>query len=301
LQVPQVDGLEAYIQNFPDRIIHSKSYRSPESYANKNVLVIGNSSSGHDVIESVQQCARLPVYVSRHSQSRWEGPNPPPGIVWKPVISRFLPNGEVVFADGTILRNIDAVIYCTGYKASFPFWNSKVNGGPLYEYERGRLIGSYQHTFFRDHPTLGIVGLPRVLTFRSFEYQAVALARIFAGRNALPLPDKPTMEEWERDRDELVTHEQRKFHDVPWENPETGSWVGGETWVWFKALYDLAGLPQLGGAGRCPPVLDEKTRWAIENLKKFPDPKPEMELVEGREPGWEVVRPVPRKDLLHFI
>lgn len=295
--VPQVVGLTSYISSYPERIIHSKSYRTPYAYASKNVLVIGNSSSGHDVVTSLLQAAHLPVYVSRRSRSRWEGDTPPPGVVWKPTVAEYLPDGAILFSDGSILTEIDAVIYCTGYKPSFPFWNSKVNGRTLWDYQQDRLIGSYQHTFFRDYPTLGIVGLPRVLTFRSFEYQAVALARAFSGRNAVPLPSEKEMVRWERDRESLVTREGRRFHDILYENAETNSWENGETMVWFQALYDLAGLPLLGGGGRCPPILGEETRWAIEHLRKYPDPDQQ----NGEEKEWEMVQRAPRKDLLHFI
>jgi hypothetical protein len=83
---------------------------------------------------------------------------------------------------------------------SYPFWHRTANGGLLWDYTPDQLVGSYLHTFFRDHPTLGIVGAPRVLTFRSFEYQAVALTRVFAGRDALPLPSTSEQARWVSER-----------------------------------------------------------------------------------------------------
>ncbi|KAH0592438.1 hypothetical protein MHUMG1_09824 [Metarhizium humberi] len=262
-QVPQVPGLEAYMAKFPGRVSHSKFYRSPLLYEHKRVIVVGNSASGHDVAADLVSAAQHPVYVSRRSKSKWDGDEPPPGISWKPTIREFQPDGRVVFADDTYLDNVDAVIYCTGYKASFPFWNEKANKQPLWDYKADRLVKSYRHTFFRDYPNLGIVGLPRTLTFRSFEYQAIALARLWSNRNSIPLPSREEQEAWEVQQAEKTRARGVKFHDVPWENGETAEYLG--------YLFDIAGLGTLSGEGRIPPALGRDLVWAIENIHKYPE------------------------------
>ena len=253
--------------------MHSKYYRSPAVYADKRVVVIGNSASGHDVTADLVPAARLPVYQSRRTPSRWDGDKPPPGIAWKPIISEFdVATGRIVFADGTHLDDVDAVIYCTGYRPSYPFWHAAANGrdgngvggAGLWDYEADKLVGNYWHTFFRDLPTLAAVGVPRTLTFRSFEYQAVAIARLWAGRSVVGLPDAAEQARWEADRERLVRREHRRFHDIPWED--------GETRGWLQGLFDIAGLGTLTGEGRVPPVLTRETIWAIEHLRKYPEP-----------------------------
>lgn len=274
--------------------MHSKYYRSPKPYQNKKVLIIGNSASGHDISTELVNHAKLPVYQSIRSKSRWDGSEPPSGIAWVPMISSFLPNGDIEFTDGTILDDIDHVIYCTGYRHSFPFWNEKNNGRPLWDYENNKLIKGYWHTFLYDFPTIGLVGIPRVLSFRSWEYQAIALARLFAGRLSKPLPSVGEMESWERDRLGDVRREGRKYHDIQWETGETLEWLG--------KLFEWAGLGTLEGDGRTPPALTREVVWAIEHLRKYPEPgKDEMkDVLMGEEVGWVVVEEV-RKDLLHFI
>ncbi|KAH8881341.1 putative dimethylaniline monooxygenase [Thozetella sp. PMI_491] len=262
--IPEVPGLPEYISAFPGRVMHSKVYRTAHEFAGQRLLVIGNSASGHDVADQVIKSglAAGSVYQSRRSKNRWDGDLPPEGIVWKPIIERYTADGTIVFVDGTTLGkdDIDAIVYCTGYKISFPWWNVKANGRPLWDYDADRVLGNYQHTFLQDFPTLGIVGVPRALTFRSFEYQAIALARVFAGRATLPSVEE--QKAWEAERAEQQRNAHKRFHDIDWDN---GSTVGYLTW-----LYRLAGLPQLDGKGRAPPVLDAATRWAIENIKKYP-------------------------------
>lgn len=282
------------MDKFPGRVSHSKAYRVAEEYTDKRVLVIGNSASGHDVTTQLVRSGKLKgsVYQSRRSRSRWDDRDAPEGVIWKPIIREYNSStGEIIFEDGSALDNIDAVIYCTGYKPSFPFWNAKANGGPLFDYHENRLLGFYQHTFSNRFPySLAIVGIPRVLTFRSFEYQAVALARLFSGRNAKSLPSPLKMKEWETVRVELVKSEHRNFHTILWDN--------GETMEWFRYLYELSGLPLLEGKGRVPPVLDRKARWAYDHLKKYPEPGKDEESV-GEE-GWFVVERC-KKDSAHFI
>jgi hypothetical protein len=272
-------------------VLHSKSFRSAKIFSQKSVLVIGNSASGHDVTTALIQAAKLPVYQSRKSPARWDGDRPPRGIEWKPVVKEYLPSGEIVFDDGSVLSDIDAVIYCTGYKASFPFWNTNANGAPLWDYTHDRLVGNYLHTFLTDFPTVGIVGIPRTLTFRSFEYQAIALARVFSRRNAIPLPSREQQQHWEKERSELVSREKRRFHDIPWDN--------GETISYLQQLFEIAGLPRIEGQGRYPPVLGERTRWAIEHVTKFP--LPDKDKDEEERHGWTVISASSCKDSLHFI
>ena len=245
-------GLPQYQDLFPDRIVHSKIYRTPQIYANKKVLVIGNSASGHDVAADLVLTAHLPVYQSRRSASRWDGSEPPPGMEWKPVIREYLPSGRIVFEDDTYLDDIDVVIYCTGYKPSYPFWNVRNNGREIWDYQKNKLVKTYLHTFFQDFSTLGIVGVPRVLTFRSFEYQAIALARLFANRQSVDLPSVKEQEKWEKEREESRRRQNKKYHDIEWDTGETLNWLG--------SLYRIAGLGLLTGEGRLPPVLKDEVR-----------------------------------------
>jgi hypothetical protein len=301
LQIPEVNGLTQYMTLFPTTVRHSKTYRSPYLYRNKKVLIIGNSASGHDLTTELIQTAHLPVYQSRRSASRWDGNEPPPGVEWKPVVKEYLPSGRIVFEDNSYWDAIDTVIYCTGYKPSFAFRNVKSNGRELWDYAANKLRNTYIHTIFQDFRTLGIVGMPRVLTFRSFEYQAIALGRLFSGRNGGGLLGIEEQESWEREREIEKREKGKKFHDIEWETCETMNWFG--------ELYRIARLPRLSGEGRCPPVLGEEVRWAVEHLRKYPEPGKEKEQRlnqlddedNANVDEWVVVEREERKDMLAFI
>ncbi|EME78128.1 uncharacterized protein MYCFIDRAFT_57535, partial [Pseudocercospora fijiensis CIRAD86] len=287
--VPYVSGINEYREKFPHRIVHSKVFRTAREYANQRVLVIGNSASGYDVahILLTSKLLKGPLYVSRRSPGRWDGKHPPEGMLWKPIITEYKSDGSILFSDGTSLSGIDKIIYCTGYQPSYPFWNTKSHGRDLYDYQNSRLINNFQHTFLHDFPTLAFIGVPRVLTFRSFEYQAVAIARFWSGRNSKPMPSITEQKVWEERR----AGEGKRFHQLEWGN--------GETMDWFRWLYEFAGLPRIEGNGRCPPVLGERTRWAIEHVRKYPEGG-EQAVVEDEEADWTIVRRE-RNDALWFL
>lgn len=259
-------------------MVHSKYYRSAGLYAGQRVLTIGNSASGWDITNELARTARRPVYNSRRRRSPLEGDEPEPGTAWKPVVARYRDDGAVEFEDGTALGpdEVDKVVYCTGYRPSFPFWNAERNGGEIYDYENGKLVGTYWHTFFSAHRTLGIVGIQKALTFRSFEYQAVALARLFAGRNVLPLPPLREMRRWEDDRLRWVNETGRKYHDV---ESQPGR-LGEDTLIWLGFLYKMAGLGTLKGDGRLPPVLSTEVREALKNIRKYPRRDPDEKKLD---------------------
>ncbi len=51
----------------------------------------------------------------------------------KPSLKGFKDSG-VVFEDGTVEENIDAVVFCTGYKTKYPFLPPALTDGPQGEF-----------------------------------------------------------------------------------------------------------------------------------------------------------------------
>lgn len=91
------------------------------------------------------------------------------------------------FEDGSIERDIDAIVFCTGYSYTFPFLKSF---SPRIEYE---LL--YQYIFYMPDPTLAFVEMPeKIVPFPFAECQAAAVARVWSGR--LTFPSKQEMQEW---------------------------------------------------------------------------------------------------------
>ncbi|KAJ5383567.1 Glycoside hydrolase family 71 [Penicillium concentricum] len=215
--LPNIEGLVETSAEFPDKFEHSKSWRSQDSYVNKKVVIVGGGISAADLVEDLHQIVKGPLYVSRRGnvgflEDAWLLPN----VVDKSTISRIssAAGGTVEFQDGTSIT-FDKIIFATGYKLSYPFLPFEAVT------PQNRLDGFYQHIFRIGDPSLAIIGqvsLPvplsitvfkriwwdfvltrskvrAAISFRIYEYQAVAVSRFLAGRSQ-DLPSKAEQDEW---------------------------------------------------------------------------------------------------------
>jgi hypothetical protein len=62
----------------------------------------------------------------RHEAAQLQGPvlapaQPRPNLSRVPLVQQLRPDGSARFPHGQVVRELDAVVYCTGYKYSFPF------------------------------------------------------------------------------------------------------------------------------------------------------------------------------------
>ncbi|KAI1892029.1 hypothetical protein AGOR_G00149780 [Albula goreensis] len=108
-------------------------------------------------------------------------------VVMKPNLKEFR-GSSLVFEDGSVEDQIDAVIFCTGYSYSFPFLPTSLFPGPGHE------LTLYQHVFppALEHPTLAVLGLFQAKgpIMPVMELQARWATRVFAGLNKLPPKEK---------------------------------------------------------------------------------------------------------------
>jgi dimethylaniline monooxygenase (N-oxide forming) len=106
-------------------------------------------------------------------------------IAVKPNIDRFAGGRTVRFVDGSE-EKIDLVVYCTGYKITFPFFDENLisaaeNRLPLYR----RVVSP-------EHPGLYFIGLiqPLGAIMPLAEAQAEWVADLLSGRGTLPSPSE---------------------------------------------------------------------------------------------------------------
>lgn len=102
-------------------------------------------------------------------------------IAVKPNIDRFSGGRRVRFADGSE-EEIDLVVYCTGYKITFPFF------APELVKADGNRLPLYRRVASVDHPGLFFVGFiqPLGAIMPLAEAQAEWIADLLSGRGSLP-------------------------------------------------------------------------------------------------------------------
>ena len=194
--LPDIQGIREWDEKYPHSISHSKFYDSPEPFRGLKVVVVGSSASGLDIGAQINEVTKGKLIVSQRSESYLSASASTDTII-RPEIVEFLPPIEydrgIRFADGHIEKEVDAVVFCTGYLYSYPFLTSLE---PPVVTNGWRTMSVYQHLFYIEHPTLVFPGLAqRVIPFPISENQAAVFSRVWSGR--LNLPSKDDMIAWQ--------------------------------------------------------------------------------------------------------
>ncbi|KAF4635625.1 hypothetical protein G7Y89_g2462 [Cudoniella acicularis] len=182
--IPAIWGIDEAYKALPHKFEHSKFFRSPDDYVGKKVVVVGGNVSAGDLVADLSPIVKGPLYISQRGRNEaLSAVFAFDGVVTKPQIKRISADhgGIVEFEDGSTVENFDKIIFATGYRLSYPF----LNPDPVTP--QNRLSGFYQHIFKIGDPSLSVIGqVKAALSFRVYEYQAVAVARFLAGRAKLP-------------------------------------------------------------------------------------------------------------------
>ncbi|KAK4680220.1 monooxygenase [Podospora pseudoanserina] len=242
IYIPDMKGISEFNSTHPDIISHSKYYRTPEPFRNKKVIVVGNAASGLDIASQISQVSQQPLLLSVRT------PTPAANLEWTgaeevPEIEEFLVADRAVrFKEGRVEKDIDAIVFATGYLYSFPFLTSLQ---PPLVTDGRRVRGLYKHLFHIEHPTLVFPGLPiKVVPFPVSQSQAATFSRVWA--NLLPLPSVDDMKRWE---DEEAEKKGSKYHVWP---------VGADS-EYINSVYDW--ITEAGIPGKEPPRWDEEQCW----------------------------------------
>lgn len=186
-RIPDIPGLEELKAAFPHRVIHSKQYRSPDSYKGQNILVIGGGVSSLDICREVGEIAANTYQSVRGGKFDLpESMLPPTSSRVGQVVEFHLQDGDshldnhdgnepnpipgwAILADGTVLNNIHHVVIATGYITSYPFLpHLQSDTAPIDSAGDGLIVTSdgvvahnlHKDIFYIQDPTLAFVGVP---------------------------------------------------------------------------------------------------------------------------------------------
>ncbi|CAK7207882.1 monooxygenase [Sporothrix eucalyptigena] len=253
--VPHIANIEAFQEAHPGVLTHSKRYRNPDKFRGKKVIVVGNQASGLDIAAQIHSVVEGPMYLSVHTPTISEGLKRLTGAEEVPEIQEFLVEERGVrLADGRLIRDVDIVLFCTGYLFSLPFLQREKPTGenPLGDLlSNGRRIHRlYDDMFHIDHPTLAFLCLPmKVVPYPLAQAQAALVARVW--NNTLELPSTEEMNEWEKEA-EMVR------------GPTFHVWPQGDDGIYINALYQriTEGSESVASrAGKEPPRWNNYLVW----------------------------------------
>ncbi|KAL7625675.1 monooxygenase [Parahypoxylon ruwenzoriense] len=255
----------------PGVVSHSKAYRDAAPFRGKKVVVVGTGPSGLDVAAQIRPLCAPPLLLSArtgakpemlaHISGGDEGALRQVGEIKRFVVGErgveFSPHdgGGETAAAPHVERDVDAVVFCTGYLYTFPFLGASLADGEAPLVTDGRRVrGLARHFLHVAHPTLAFPGLPmKIIPFPLAEAQAAVLARAWA--NVLPLPPRSVLEEWERADAEAGADVDGKYH--VFRKGGDGRYINGlHDWV-------VSHTTRRGeeGGGKEPPRWDEELLW----------------------------------------
>ncbi|XP_015597693.1 flavin-containing monooxygenase FMO GS-OX-like 4 [Cephus cinctus] len=172
--IPSIPGIET----FPGTFLHSHSYRKPEVYSGKTVIILGASSSGTDIAIELHSHA-YKVYLSHHNARITSVL--PSNIIQVDAIERISVN-QFFLKDGTSV-SADTFIFCTGYKYKFPFLDESCG----IQVDDNYVSPLYKHLINIAHPTMCLVGIPFVvIPFPMFHMQVQFFLNLLKERFQLP-------------------------------------------------------------------------------------------------------------------
>jgi cation diffusion facilitator CzcD-associated flavoprotein CzcO len=252
--IPDVRNIAEFHKTHPDVIIHSKLFRNPKPFTAKKVIVVGNSASGLDIGRQIRSISKQPLLLSVRTPTSPENLELV-GAEEVPEIEEFLVEEKGVrFKGGRAEKDVDAIVYATGYLYSLPFLDSFA---PSLLTNGRRVYGLYRDLFHIEHPTLVFAGLPiRVNPWGTSETQAALVSRVWA--NQLPLPSADQMNRWAEKEEEK-------------RGPKYHVWPPGADIEFVNSTHDW--IVSSSTPGKIPPKWDDYILWQksiiLEARRKF--------------------------------
>ena len=196
--VPNVPSFEG-IDCFPGRVIHGHEFRDAVEFRGQRLLIVGASYSAEDIALQCRKYGAASVTCSYRTGAM--GFDWPDGIEELPLVDRF--EGSTVYFSNGEIREIDAVILCTGYLHHFPFLSEDLR---LLAHNRLYPGDLYKGVFWINNPKLMYLGMQdQYYTFSMFDAQAWYARDAILGRIKLPGESdmRADVEIWQRREEAL--------------------------------------------------------------------------------------------------
>jgi hypothetical protein len=191
-------------QTFP--IIHSRTYRDPEDYRDKCVIVVGGSHSGIDICGELAPVAKQVILSMKEENiEHFKGILNLLRLSGKQLCTDYLsttfsiaPCIERIDKDTVYFKNQtsikpDLIIFATGYDYRMPFLLGKLQVDQDRLFKNRYVYPLYKQIFHANFPdgTLSFIVIPyRVVPFPLAEVQSHLIARVLCGKISLPTREK---------------------------------------------------------------------------------------------------------------
>uniref|UniRef100_A0AC34FEU1 Flavin-containing monooxygenase n=1 Tax=Panagrolaimus sp. ES5 TaxID=591445 RepID=A0AC34FEU1_9BILA len=167
-----------WIENLKIPTIHSHDYRKAKTYEDKIVAIVGAGASGIDIGIQICKYAKK-VYLCHHNFKATQI-QLPKTIEIVPGVTNATKD-SIILTDGTILHDVEAVILCTGYRYTYPFFDKSIIQTPENDSYVSPLFAHVAHVQYPD--SLFFIGLNIVVVpFILFDYQVGLALSLINGK-----------------------------------------------------------------------------------------------------------------------
>lgn len=208
-----VAGLDEWIKS--GAAFAARDFQNCEFAKDKNVIVVGNGSSGSDILNQVSTVARKVYHSVRNVEKVASTTGYPQfeGLKTVPTITKVdWPTRTVDFSDGTQATEIDYLVYATGYLYSLPFLDSSLRAdllGDAGKTSAPRVYNLWKQIFYVKDPTLAFSLLPQLIVpFPLAELQAALMVKAFNG-------DLVVSQKSDDELDPNLATKQPGYHPIP--------------------------------------------------------------------------------------
>ncbi|KIJ63997.1 hypothetical protein HYDPIDRAFT_91130 [Hydnomerulius pinastri MD-312] len=193
---PNVEGLHELKET--GKVRHAKTWKGPNGYEGKRVVVIGNANSANEMAAQLAPVAQLPIYRSTRRISIF--PSLPDNRIEDvgPVVrysSTAAGEKVTVHLQDRNIENVDCVLFGTGYYPDVPYLRvlepkSRTEGSirqliPLTDQtiQPARIPSLYQQVLYAHNSSLAFIGaLVSFIPFAFADLTSTWLAGVWSGR-----------------------------------------------------------------------------------------------------------------------
>lgn len=212
---------------FEGLVLHSHNYRHAETFSERTVLCLGAGASGQDIALDIAKKAKQ-VYLA-HRKNPLQSPLP--SNVKQVRGLKEVKSKSVILEDGSELA-VDSLLFCTGYKYTFPFLTPECNVKTFGE----RVTPLYKHLINTSHPSMCIIGVCKTICpFPQFDLQVRFFLSTLEGCTTLP-------SKLEMDADTQSDYDWRISQGMPHRHAHH---MGPLQWGYNQEITDIANLKSI--------------------------------------------------------
>ena len=239
--LPSSPTLPGLSDHFTGRVIHAIQYDDPNEFEGQTVLCVGARASGADIAREIGLVKGTRVYLSDSTCDTMKEYDT--DVVLMPRTDSIDKDGVIHFAasgDGTkswTAKDVDVIIFCSGYDYSFPFINEDSNVEIKSIPGERRVSPLYEQLWHAQYPSLSFIGLPHsVVPFPAFETQATAVvSQLTSKAGSIPLPSlSERLAAAETDANSGGPNSPGRVQDT--------HFLGSHQWNYCRKLSKLSGL-----------------------------------------------------------